>query len=76
MAVNVKAKAVRLIPESTWGSEVVRISAFEPLDVTPRVVTFEDGPTWSQVRDALDPADLAEPDSGLEHAPGIVTHSA
>jgi len=64
---NMRARGLRLVPEETWGADAVRIFTFEPLGMgegkRPRV---PDGPHFSAVRAAIDAADLAPPESGLE----------
>lgn len=74
---NVRAKALRFVPEQTWGDDAARVFAFEPLETfeakTPEV---PDGPHWSEVVAKTDPKHLAPPDSGLEDAGKKFSHSA
>jgi hypothetical protein len=62
-----RARALQLVIEETWGDEPARVFAFEPLSSLPNELpTAPEGPAFSQIRAAIDPADLAPPDSGLE----------
>ncbi len=63
---NVRAQALRLIPEETWGQGEARVFAFEPTQTSVAPITVPDGPHWSEVVAGTPPADLAPPDSGLE----------
>lgn len=64
---NVRATALRFVPEETWGDEAVRVFGFEPLETCdPKIPTIPEGPHIREVRAALDPGDLAPPESGLE----------
>jgi hypothetical protein len=64
---NVRAKAVRLVPEATWGAEAARVFAFEPLEsYEGKIPTVPSGPSFAEVRARIAKADLAPPDSGLE----------
>lgn len=69
--VRIRASAMthrlRVVPESTWGDETVRVFACEPLstfvDKLPPIV---DGPAFAAKRAAVDPADLAPPQQHAE----------
>jgi hypothetical protein len=62
-----RTKAIRFVPEATWGDEVARVFSFEPLArFEAKIPTVPDGPHFCDVRDALNPEDLAPPESGHE----------
>ncbi|MDQ3813828.1 MAG: FAD-dependent oxidoreductase [Armatimonadota bacterium] len=72
---QVQTKALRLVPEETWGDEAARIFTFEPLETCDaKIPAVPDGPPFSEVRAKLNSQDLAPPDSGLEKAK--IGHSA
>ncbi len=59
---DTRARAIRLIPQATWGDEQVRIFGFEPVrHHRDKIPTVPDGPHFSRVRRQADPADLAPP---------------
>ncbi len=73
---GVRAKALRFVPEATWGAQAARVFAFEPLsEFENKIPVVPDGPHFSEVVARIDPADLAPPDSGLETT-AKVSHSA
>ncbi len=75
--VNCRAKAIRLVSESTWGDDAVRVFAFDALSTNPaRLPDSPRGKTWSQVVAQVDPVDLAPPESGLEDNERAKMHSA
>jgi len=80
LPVGVRATGLRLVPESTWGDDDVRIFAFEPLAAfTARDPDPPRGPTIAEVRARraeTNPRDMAPPDSGLETETGKVKGSA
>ncbi|MDR3708174.1 MAG: FAD-dependent oxidoreductase [Capsulimonadaceae bacterium] len=62
-----ETSAIRFVPEETWGAEDARVFALEPLDVfEPKIPYPERGARFADVRSRINPADLAEPESGLE----------
>lgn len=64
---NVQADAVRLVPESTWGSDTVRIFACEPqASFTDKQPTVPQGLAFTEARARHRAEDLAEPDHGME----------
>jgi len=61
----VSTTALRLIPEGTWGDEVARTFAFEPLEQChDKRPAMPDGPHFSSVRARISPEDLAPPKAG------------
>lgn len=59
---NVRATALRLVPESTWGAENARIFAFEPMEhFQAKIPPIPDGPHFSTLVAKVPPADLAPP---------------
>lgn len=62
-----RARALRLVPEATWGDAAARIFAFEPQErcesKMPRVL---EGPHFGTVRAALDARDLAPPEGAQD----------
>jgi hypothetical protein len=64
---GVRVRAVRFVPEATWGDETARIFSCEPLaHCEAKMPTVPDGPHFSEVRAQLNPADLAAPESGIK----------
>jgi len=64
---GVRAVALRLIPEATWGGKEARIFAFEPLALyAPRIPDVPDGEAFTAARARVNPADLAPPEHGLD----------
>jgi hypothetical protein len=62
---QVRAQALRLVPEATWGSEAARLFAFEPLETfNPKIPTIPQGPHWKEVQAKIAPEDLASPENG------------
>ena len=58
---------LRLVPTQTWGAAGARVFGFEPLEVGSTKTPFSPvGPAWPEVVARLKPADLAEPENGLE----------
>ncbi len=65
--IQAEVTALRFVAESTWGDETVRIFALEPLHTAePVLPRLPQGPTFRQLQSAIDAADLAPPESGLE----------
>lgn len=76
---NVRAKALRFVPEETWGDDAARVFAFEAMDTSPtpeKLAQTPDGPAFSSAVAKIDAKDLAPPDSGLEDAAKKFSHSA
>jgi hypothetical protein len=68
---DVTTRALRLIPEATWGDETARVFAFEPLaHCTPKRSPVPDGPPFAQARTQIAPADLAPPEGATEQGKG------
>ena len=66
--VGVRATALRLVPEETWGAAAARIFAFEPLsEFEEKIPIVPNGPAFGEVRAQISEADLAPPESGLEN---------
>jgi hypothetical protein len=65
---NVRAQALRLVPEQTWGEAAARVFAFEPLEAAAEVITVAEGPPWRDVVAKVDPADLAPPGHEVEES--------
>ena len=64
---ELRAQSLRLVAEETWGAERVRLFGFEALDrFEGKVPQTEEGAKWSDVVGAVDPADLAPPESEFE----------
>jgi len=65
--VRCRTRALRFVAEETWGSDTVRLFAFEALASDPgRLPEPPKRVPWSAAVAAADPADLAPPESGLE----------
>lgn len=63
----ISTRALRLVPEATWGTGETRIFAFEPLaKFTEKIPVVPSGAHFSQIVARLDPQDLAPPENGLE----------
>jgi len=63
----VRTQALRFVAEETWGDPEVRVFGFEPLSTfTGKVPPYPDGPTLTEVRSRIDPADLAPPEGVIE----------
>lgn len=76
---NLRAKALRFVPEETWGDDAARLFAFEALDVAPtaaKLARVEDGPAFSAAVARIPAKDLAPPENGLEDATKKFSHSA
>jgi hypothetical protein len=72
-----RAQGLRLVVETTWGDEQVKLFGFEALARDPkRLPAPPVGKPWREVVAAIDPADLAPPDSGLEDAARRKSHGA
>jgi hypothetical protein len=66
-ALNLEAKALRVVPEETWGSDEARIFAAEPLDVyAAKIPDLPRGEHFAAVRNRIAPSNIAPPDNGLE----------
>lgn len=64
---GVRARALRFVPEETWGDEAVRVFAFEPLETyEEKIPLVPDGVPFSEARAKIAPENLAPPDNGLE----------
>lgn len=64
---NLDSKAIRFIPETTWGEEAVRLFACEPQSVhKPQIPVPPSGVTWTELSKRMPKNDLLPPDSGLE----------
>jgi len=75
--VGCRALALRFTADATWGADAVRLFGFEALATDPgRLHEVAEGPNWSSVVAAVDSADLAAPDSGLEEKSDARGHSA
>jgi hypothetical protein len=73
---GVRAKALRFVPEETWGAEAARVFAFEPvIECESKNPVILDGPHFSEVRARISDEDMAAPDSGLEESQKL-SHSA
>ena len=61
---RVESRALRLVPEETWGAPEVRIHAFEPLEFCEIKGTVPPParPSFSESRSMVDPADLRSPE--------------
>jgi hypothetical protein len=71
LPLEVRAKALRVVPEASWGDDQMRLFACEPLAASPRPTPGAPrGPSFAEVRARLDEADLRPPDSGLEAGRG------
>jgi len=67
--VQAEARALRFVPEQTWGGDRARLFALEPTArFAEKRPTPPSGPAWSQVVARQEPADLAPPEHGLEAA--------
>jgi hypothetical protein len=74
---NVRAQAIRFVPEETWGNDAARLFAFEAVDECPmKIPGVPDGPAFSSVVARIDTKDLAAPENGLEDATKKFSHSA
>jgi hypothetical protein len=75
---QLSTRALRLVPESTWGfTAEVRIFAAEPVEkIAAAMPPAEIGPAFRDVVKAINPSDLAPPESGMEDAQGKNTASA
>lgn len=66
-ALHIRAKALRFVPDETWGAEDARVFSAEPLAVfEAKIPDVPHGDHFAAVRSRIDPADLAAPDNGLE----------
>lgn len=60
---GVRARALRLVPEETWGDAEARIFSFEPLDAyAEKIPTCPEGETFAQLRSRLSAEELAPPE--------------
>jgi hypothetical protein len=67
-SLNLRTQAIRFVPEETWGDPDVRIFSFEPLEkLTAKTPVHVDGPTFTEVRSKMNPADLTPPEGKIEH---------
>jgi hypothetical protein len=73
---NRQTRALRLIPEQTWGAASARVFAFEPLStLQAKIPDVPVGAHWCHVVERLQPEDLAPPENGMETSSRRV-HSA
>ena len=64
---QVRTKALRFVPEETWGDPEVRLFGCEPLEVWPgKIPNYPDGPTVVEVRSKVARADLDPPEGVIE----------
>lgn len=64
---HIKAKAVRLSVEETWGAQTARIFAFEPIEnFVVKLPRIPDGLHFREVRAQIDEQHMAPPENGLE----------
>jgi len=64
---QVRTRALRFVPEETWGDPEVRLFGCEPLEVWPgKIPNYPDGPTFAEVRSNVAPADLVPPEGVIE----------
>jgi hypothetical protein len=57
-----RTDALRLVPETTWGKERVRVFAFEALaQCEAKVPEIEEGPSFAEIRARQAPEDMAPP---------------
>jgi hypothetical protein len=74
---GIHATALRLTCTATWGDDLARVFAFEPLAAfVPKIPALPDGPTFAEVRALISPEDLAAPDNGLEETAKHGAHGA
>ncbi|PTY01196.1 FAD-binding dehydrogenase [Verrucomicrobia bacterium LW23] len=73
-------KALRFVPEETWGKELARVFAFEPVATgagfSAKIPAQVDGPSFAEVRTRVATADLADPESVVEGQRKKFRHSA
>lgn len=61
---ELRARALRFVPQQTWGAGTARVFGFEPFEIfTEATPLATDGPRFSEVRAQLDPKDLKPPDA-------------
>jgi len=66
---GVRARALRLVPEETWGDPEARIFSFEPLaEFTEKIPSNPEGETFTELRSRLSAEDLAPPESTAAEA--------
>lgn len=71
-----RARALRFVPEATWGDDKARVFSFEAVERhEAKIPVIPEGPTISEVRAARDPADLAPPAKNIP-VPEPPRHSA
>jgi hypothetical protein len=73
LPLNVKTAGLRIVPEETWGGEVeeARIFSVDVLQGVPEPIgAVPEGMAWPERVKQIPPADLAEPESGLEATDG------
>jgi hypothetical protein len=70
VALNVKARALRFVPEQTWGAQTVRVFAFEPMQsIEVKTPQIPEGEDFTAVRARVPAKDLQPPaNQGAEHA--------
>jgi hypothetical protein len=65
------AKAIRLVPEQTWGAAELRIFSLDVLERSPqRVGVAPEGEPWPQAVARIPAQDLRPPESGMEATEG------
>jgi hypothetical protein len=65
---QVRTAALRFVPEETWGDPEARVFSLEPLQTfTSKIPGHVDGPTFTEVRSRIAPADLTPPEGVIEH---------
>lgn len=70
---NLETRALRIIPEQTWGSPMARLFAFEPLEnCDQKIPLYPEGETFSEVCSKVDPEDLQAP--GCSENPAARRH--
>jgi hypothetical protein len=72
LPLGVRAQALRVVPEATWGASgegPARIFGLDALaSYEEKVPAMPEGPTFESVRAGVDPADLAPPENAGERA--------
>ena len=64
---HVEARALRLVTEETWGNEIARVFAFEPVDhFEDKIPAPQVRPSFSDIRATISPDDLLPPDGATE----------
>lgn len=61
--IGLETSSIRFVPESTWGSDLVHVFEFEPVEhFEVKIPEIPDGPDFSTVRMNVPACDLAPPD--------------